>query len=264
MGTMQQFFIDKEHAFEFIRVSKTPVNDKAHLRSRCIDGRYVSGPETPLFTFPGADAGEFLMVTAAAEEYGFEMNREQVYEAICALVGGRKYLQFHTDEHASSSLPLAGCGHIGQMSLAPKDYGVLPEDIAFITTSLQQAQKEGAEQVKLHGDHSEGVVIFVRGPYGVLPQADIMVENRKHHIQAFVYHQTLADQRHKMLARELVAHKALTLPDGCDESYLYQVFADVAEDHLMETLKRLAPGLPIYEAAFTGDGLFEMTDLGFV
>lgn len=261
---MQKLYIDKEHIFEFVRTSRVPLKGGAHLRSRCIDGRYENAEDLPAFTFPGADAGELLLIIAASREYGFEYKEKELFSVIAGLAGGLSNLQFHTDEHAAGGAVMAGCGHIGQMKLDPQAYGVTDRDVQDVITFMEQAKAAGANQTVLHGDHSEGVVVFVKGPYGVLPQADILVDNRRHHVQAFVYHQSLADTRHRLLAQKLIGAGAVTIPDGCDESYLYQVFADIAEDHLMETLKRLAKGLPIYEAKFMEDGLFEIEDLGIV
>ena len=135
MGGMQKIFIDKEHIFEVVRTGAVKVPDGAHLSARCIDGRYENSPSLPVFTFPGADAGEFLLAASAANDYGFEIDRNRVFDVLCKLVGGTAKLHFHTDEHAASPEPLKGCGHIGQMEIAPKDYGIVPEDITFSVSS---------------------------------------------------------------------------------------------------------------------------------
>lgn len=261
---MQQLFIDHEHAFEFARVSRNKLAPDAYLRSRCIDGRYENNADLAAMSFPGADAGEVLMVFSAANEYGFEINRDKVFSVLAKMAGGMQNLQFHTDEHAQTDEPMKGCGYMGQARLSPKDYGLTPEDVAFVDAAFAKAKQEGARQTVLKGDHAEGVVFLVRGDYGIVPQTDIVVDNRRHHVQAFTYHQTLADRRHRLFAKELIEAKAVDLLSNLDESYLYEVFADVAETQLMETLKRLAKGLPIYEVVFDKDGLFELMDMGLV
>lgn len=261
---MQHLFIDREHAFEFARVNRVKLPEHAYLNTRCIDGRYESTPETPFFTFPGADAGEFLLACSAANEFGFDIDYDKVFAVLTKLVGGKENLRFHTDEHAHSDEPLKGCGYVGQVRQAPADYGIIPADISYVEKAFAQAQKAGAKQTVLRGDHEESVVFLVRGGYGIMPQGDAIVDNRRHHIQAFIYHQTLADKRHRLYAKALLEEGALVIPAGVDESYLYEVFADVAETQLMETLRRLAKGLPIYEIVFDKDGLFEIEDMGTV
>ena len=80
-------------------------------------------------------------------------------------------------------------------------------------------------------------------------------------VQVFVYHQSLVDQRHRQLRKLLVEKKAVKLLEGCDAEYLYQALSEMAENHLMETAKRLAKQLPIYEVKFDEDESFIINQL---
>jgi hypothetical protein len=52
--------------------------------------------------------------------------------------------------------------------------------------------------------------------------------------------------------------------NGLGEDYLYQVLSDEAEVHLLETVKRLAKGLPIFQVDFDSEGQYKIKDMGFV
>ena len=49
-----------------------------------------------------------------------------------------------------------------------------------------------------------------------------------------------------------------TFKNGEDEEWLYNALFETSEIHLMETAKRLAKGLPIYEVEFNDNGDYKI------
>lgn len=243
-------------------VSDTKYRVKNALLSRCIDGRYTPSDMLPALGFPGADPGQLGVVLAALHTNGIEGNKKKIFAVLTEVVEGVNNLHQHTDSHADQTLTLGGCGHIKQASTDPEAYSLTTDDIAFIKDSFGTIRK--STETVLHGDHQEGAVLLLKGTWGVQPQATIQTQDGKKAVQVFVFHSTFATHRNKVLAQKLVESNAVILPDGTDVDYLERALNEETENHLMETAKRLAKGLPIYEVTFANDGSFSVKDLGTV
>jgi hypothetical protein len=260
---MEKLTLDKNQISDLVSGNLYPVAPERKFLSRCIDGRYDNRPDLPPLGVPGADAGELALVFAAAREYGFEVDGNKAFKALVEVVGGAKNIQLHTDSHAEKGTVVAGCGHLKQITLDPKAYGLTPDEIDFIKAKMSEAKKKGAEEVVLHGEHLEGAVLLVKGPYSIQPRF-ILTLGGKREVEVFVYHAGLVDERHRVLAKAYIENKAVKLINDLDEEYLYQVLSETTEDHLMETAKRLAKGLPVYEVVFSEDGKFKIEERGVV
>ncbi|OGK62878.1 hypothetical protein A2334_01790 [Candidatus Roizmanbacteria bacterium RIFOXYB2_FULL_38_10] len=261
---MQKILLSKEQIFHLARENKYEVKEDGQYRSRCIDGRYGDTPNLPGLAIPGADAGELVLIIAASNEYGFELDKDKAYRTLVEIIGGENNLGFHTDIHTQKGNVFEGCGHMSQILLTPKDYGVTSEDLQFVTNTFTKAKIQGAKEQILREDHIEGAVVLVKGEYSIYPQYDALVEGHRKHTQVFVYHTDLVNKRHRLLAKSLYENKAVTLPQGCDDEYLYEVLSETGEAHLMETLKCLGAALPIYEVTFDKDGGVDLEEMGVV
>ncbi|MFA5136765.1 MAG: hypothetical protein WC489_05220 [Patescibacteria group bacterium] len=261
---MQKILLSGEHIYSLVKENSYTIHENKELLSRCIDGRYEAEEDLPACALPGADPGQMMIVCGAAQSYGFEVIREKLFEVLCDVVGGIQNVQFHTDTHDKSGELIAGCGHISQVRQAPASYGLVQDDIDFMTASIAQARKSGARDYVLQGEHAEGAVVILRGNMGLYPRYELMIDKHPKQVQVFVHQQTLINKRHRVLAQRLIEHKAVKLVEGCDEGYLYEVLSDVCELHFLETAKRLAKGLPIYEVKFDNDGEFKVENLGNV
>jgi len=261
---MQKITLNEKNLFDLINQNRYKVSKETSFLSRCIDGRYQDAPDLPALAIPGADAGELMLIYATGHAYGFEVDKEKAAETLVEVVGGEKNLRLHTDSHAHGKGVLAGCGHIGQATLSPAEYKIVEGDMVFIKDFFAQAIQKGATETLLQGDHQEGAVVLVKGNWGVLPQGKILIGAQNSAVQIFIFHQTLVNERHKVLAKKLIENKAVVLLPGCDSDYLYEIMSTIGDEHLMETARRLAKGLPIYEVTFDKNGGFEIENLGNV
>ncbi|MFH0773107.1 MAG: hypothetical protein V1922_02235 [bacterium] len=260
---MQKFTLSKEQLTSLLFDNAYEV--KNPLLSRCIDGRYENSPSLPALAIQGADAGELALIFSAANICGLTLNKEQALKALVDTVGGVQNIQSHTDSHAEKGKVLAGCGHIKQANLDLQSYNMTEEQIDFIKTRFTEMKKQGAQEAILQGDHGESAVVFVKGSFGVLPRFKLGKEEGGRTGQVFVFHNTFVNARHRILAKKLIALKAYELEGGLEEEYVYSVLFDACENHLMETAKRLAAGLPIYEVTFfDSKHKFDIKELGFV
>lgn len=261
---MPKITLTKSQIADLVYKNNYPVKEENKFISRCIDGRYPNDKNLPALAFPGADAGELALIFATANDYGFEIDDKLVFKSLVEVVGGEKNLSFHTDSHAEENKVLAGCGHIKQMSLFLEDYKINKEQLLFIKRKFTQLEKKGVKQIILHGEHLEAAVIIVKGDYGLYPQYLVETDEGRANVAIFVYQQSLVDERHRVLVSTLLKNNAVKLCPGCDEDYLYQVMSEMVENHLMETAKRLASGLPIYQVEFDNEGNFEIKEMGYV
>ncbi len=259
---MKKFILDKTNVQELVMENKYNVNPETQYISRCIDGRYENADDLPALAIAGADAGELALIFATANAFGLEIDKEKAYAALVQIVGGVKNLRCHTDHHAEHGVIFGGCGHMKQMGLTLGDYFLTQEQLDFVKKKFEDALQHGAQETMLHGEHLEGAVLMVKGNYGVYPNYIFEASLRKKIGQVFVHHQTLVDKRHKELSKILFEKKAIVLPKGCDEEYLYQIISEKSEEHLLETAKRLAKGLPIFSVVFDNGGGFEITEMG--
>lgn len=261
---MKKFILDKTNVQELVMENKYEVDPKTQFISRCIDGRYENGDGLPALAIAGADAGELALIFATANAFGLEVDMEKAYAALVKIVGGEKNLRCHTDHHAEHGVIFGGCGHMKQMGLTLGDYSLTQEQLDFVKTKFTDAVQRGAQETMLNGEHLEGAVLMVKGNYGIYPNYIFATDIGKKTGQVFVFHRTLVDKRHKELARILTESKAVTIPDGCDGEYLYQVISEKGEEHLLETAKRLAKDLPIFSVVFDNEGGFKVEEVGRV
>lgn len=284
---MQKFILSIDQVQELISKNRYRVDEKTKFLSRCIDGRYqnkvqslkfkaqsdssklkVEEKQLPALAFPGGDVGELALILATANSYGFSVDEEKVYQILIKTIGGEKNFGIHSDHHADPKIPASGCGHWKQIQLDPTSYSLNKTNIEFIKKTLLRVLTtivvKTGNQTILEGEHLEAAVLVVKGNWGILPRYKIETDSGSDQVEVFVYHQSLVDERHRALCSALLRQKAAKLFNGCDEEYLYQILSETAENHLMETARRLAKGLPIYEVKFDEDGSFEIKNVGNV
>ncbi|MDO8498009.1 MAG: hypothetical protein Q7S61_05715 [bacterium] len=261
---MKKTILNKQQIIDLARENRYKVNTSTRFISRCIDGRYVNDDELPALAFPGADAGDLALLYATAANYGFEVDYEKALTTLIEIVGGEKNMRMHTDTHREGNGAALGCGHIKQMRLDPEAYHLTSDQIRLLDTQLEKVKKDGGVEVVLEGEHMEGAVVIVKGPYSLKTRLYMETPTGKREVEIFVLHQTLADERHRAWVTKLIEKKAIELYADLDEEYVYQALSDIAENHLMETAKRIAGGLPMYSVTFKNDGMFEVESIGNV
>jgi hypothetical protein len=199
------------------------------------------------------------LIIACANDFGLEIDYEKVFQSLIKVVGGIKNFSYHTDSH-HGGLAL-GCGHFGQILKDFVAYNLQKKDVEFLEEKLKFLQKNNVLPVILEGDHNEGAVLIVKGSFGIYPRFMIETYEGEKEVSVFVYQQTLIDERHRVLAKNLIENKAVKLFNNLDEEYLYEVLSEEGENHLLETINRLASDLPLYEVVFDHSGRFILKSL---
>ncbi len=246
----------------FVLEAAYEIGDRPVL-SCCVDGRYDGADaEAAPLARAGADAGDMLIAIAALRRLQAENKlalednflRQSSIQAAIRAAGGAKNFRLHTDDHhlrggssddvLPESLTARGCGHLGQAEKDPAAYGLSAEDVKAVFGALTNLKEEGAEEVVLSGGHGEGAVFVVKAKSLGLRHA---VNGR----QAFVFHEARHDERLDLLAEELLSLPQLR-ETGLSAEELTGAMRQSSGDQTMETLRRLAKGLPIYEVSEEG------------
>ncbi len=246
---MPKIILNELQLRELIVANRYKIDEKTKFLSRCIDGRYPNQKELPALAIPGNYRGEMVVIFSAGNSFGFEVDKELAYRTLIEIIGGEKNLRTHTD-----------CGYIKDVSLDPAAFSLEKDQLDFIKEKFRSSK-----EIVLQGEHLEGAVALVKGNFGVLPQYTFKYQEGDILAQVFVFHQTLIDQRHRILARKLIDEKAVKFHNRPfnqdDEDYLYTTLSETSEVHLFEISKRLAEGLPFYQVVFDNSGEFEISNL---
>lgn len=144
-----------------------------------------------------------------------------------------------------------------QIQLEPKAFTLTQDDVDFVIQKATEARDKGAQEITLQGEHEEGAIVTVKGHLGLYNQQRFESGEDASSAQVFVFHDTLVNQRHKVLSEKLIVEGAIKLKDD-DKDYLYAVLTETTESHLFEIAKRLAKGLPLYVVKFDEDGDFDL------
>lgn len=204
---------------------------------------------SPALTFPGADAGELALLLAASNVFGFEADLEKSLVGLVKLIGGEKNFNFDFE----SSL------HLQQILLDPQSYNLEKEQTDKLFKLLKIPINKPSDRNIIQ---TEGALLQIEGDYGVLPNFFLKTQAGETRVSAFVFHESLANKRHKVWAEKLVEGGGVKLYPGCDAEYLYEVLSDMTDDHLFETLRRVGKELPIYLVKFDNNGAFSIEDMG--
>lgn len=248
-----RYILTKDNVYELVKNNQYLPKLKNIWISRCYTGRYNNSNTLSSLAFPGGDVGELALLYSAGNSYGFSVNYDKAFQVICNLIGGIQHFSFHSDNASGSTKIGSGCVYINSIYTDPESYTLQQEDLQTIENQILAAKKGGAEEIILSHEVHEGAVIIFKGEKGILPQYIFEVENQTIKSQVILYHQTLVNERRKQLVKKYMEENAVTLYEGCDEEYLYQVLSDVAEIHLFQTLQKTAKGIPIYKVELMQD-----------
>lgn len=260
--------LDRRGIKEFVEANKYPVGKDWRL-ARCVDGRQPKEDGLEPLVRPGADIGLLLMICAANRKFDLAITTDNLIKALVKAIGGYQNFRLHTDFHATdrdinavssvSDDVLMGCGHFKQAVVDPVAYALDEEDTRFVTSFVKKALSAGAVCRILEGEHRESAVLVVHGDDWTV--ASQWSKDESHILQAFVYQQTLDEKMRHELVRAMLPYVSRTFDN---EKELYGYFSHIADMQLQETLKRLAKGLPIFEAKFFQGGDFTLKKLGTV
>lgn len=161
-----------------------------------------------------------------------------------------------------------GCGHLRLAMLAAERYGVRKELARELLRCFFRARWGGAVETEyevLAGSHQEGAVvnILVEEPVRSFTMVPL-VSPTANGTQMFVNHPQVSTQQRQDLAHFLVQQTDVADVGPTHYGALLHEIERLAGEQLKETLGRLAPGLPIFDATFGRRGTFHVAPRGHV
>lgn len=155
---------------------------------------------------------------------------------------------------------LTNLDELSVIILAGENFGF---DVDKEKTAKITKEVVGKTNVSKHEAFS-GAILQIRGNYSV--SSAFSVSSNRGEIQGklFIFHETITNRNHRVISKKLIGEKAVKLYPGTDEEYLYEVLSETTENYVIETVKRLASGLPLYLVKFADSGSFTIEEMGTV
>jgi len=161
-----------------------------------------------------------------------------------------------------------GCGHMRLAMLSPEVYGARRELVDSLLRCFYRSRWNGAVETEyevLAGAHQEGAVVNIRvedpvRSFSMIP----LVSPTANGNQMFVNHPQVSARQREELAHFLSLQSDVADVARTHAPILIEEIGQLAGIQLLETLTRLAPGLPIYDVEFGRQGTFHVTAQGHV
>lgn len=232
---------DKKLLHDYVAENRFKPGAETKSLSRCSDDFHEIKKKQTALTIPGGDAGDLAILYAAANVYGFEVDTEKASTVMKNIGKGH--------EHSPS------CSHLNFLFEDPKAYNLEKDQLDKLPRQTNSRKPEKSVP---------GACVQITGPYGVYPQGLVEIDGHEQLVRIFSFHQSAIDARHRVIAHEMIEEEAVKLLPGLDEEYLYEVVSEMTEDHIYETARRLAKGVPLYEVRFEEDGGYKIEERGVI
>lgn len=247
-----------EYLNELLSHNRYTINLGKTFISRDICGKYTNQIDLPALSIPGGDLGELLVILAAANSYGYEVDLNTYLNTFIDLIGGEEYFSYHNEGNSHSNLSNTSCRYIKQIYEHFSDYALTQDNITAVDQKLSIIKTNHHMAYPQVNDVSEEAVLIINGPYGVYPRFSFQTDNGMVSGSLYIFHRSLSDTRHKLLAKKLFENNAVKLFDGCDEEYLYHTLTETMDTHFFQTISTVTKNLPIYTITFHEDGSYEL------
>jgi hypothetical protein len=244
--------LTKEQLFQLVVENSYSVSPEQQNAVRCVDGNYPNEKDLPVITFPGGDLGILAMIYASAQSYGFEIDFNRVINTLLGISGGIEKFSCYKSSTPSS---------LSEMIPFYSDVEIDESLQQSLIQVAEEAQKKSRMVHERPTESAENALVTIKGFSGLYPQASLDTENGAKHIQIYVQQQTLLDARNKKTAKLLLENNAITLFEGCDQEYLYEVFAEMSDYCFYYGLQKEIKQIPLYTVQFTDLAHFEIQEM---
>lgn len=234
----------------FDNCQKTKPNN---LACYCLDNYLEKNLKTSL-VIPGGDLGQIAILLAAANSFGFEIDKDQLLMRYFQFLNGKK--NFYLEDH---------CQYFHLIKNQPEKFQLNKTDLEFLKVVDKQIKKNPSLPVFQKENQPNGIII-IKGE-GTIPSRSYLkiktIEGEKT-IEVFllVFHQTLFEERQKNLSKKLSQEKIVKLYPGLEEEYLKMALIETGENHFYEYINYYTKNLPLYQVNFHPGLKFEINNLG--
>jgi hypothetical protein len=235
---MANYILQKEQLYDSIKGSTFSLPDTLTVRAS-----ESSDPEEIEYTVvvPGGLLGILSIWLAASTTYGFQIDTSKFTQTIVEIThqkieGSPQYLNMLKEQRDNLNISLA--------------------HIKFLESN--------STVLKQINTRFEGGIFLVKGLNGLKSAMNVTTDTGTLHIFVYVFHQTQLNNLNRLLAQKCIESSAISLFDGQDEEYLYEVVSDTADEFFYESIRYFCKGLPLYLLQYKDEGGFETTEQGLV
>lgn len=219
-------------------------------QSRCFSGHFENSTKLPALALPGGDIGELVVLYSAGITYGIDIDLLQSVKTLEEIVGKGK-----NDEYQHSIVGNAEeCRYLHLLSENPEMYSLNKENVSTLFSTMEQSFLGKKGQSKYNEVYKESACVFVQGEVGVLPHYIFETFEQRIDARILIYHKTFVDQRRRNFSTNLYKNEAVKLYAGLSEEYLYEALSEIGDAHVIETVNKLDPNMPIYSATISPSG----------
>lgn len=226
---MQKYILSKDALSEILHLHTIPL-DKAH-NSRVMPSEmlYQTSDVVVPVAIPGGLLGDLAIIFSTAEQYGLEVDESKTWEILSAL-----------STQSTVSTPF-----INHIISHPEIVVLTPSHTAFLSKIAQSFKLAHSEP-----HYPNGAVLIVKGESTLTLPLQAKVEGRDITVYPFVFHHTLVNTWHRNVCEKLIEENAITLLEGQEIEYLYEVISDTTDTFLFEDMNYSVPELPIYSVTY--------------
>lgn len=235
---MANYIIQKEQLYDSIKESTFLLPDTLTVRAS-----ESSDPQEIEHTVvvPGGLLGILSIWLAASTAYGFQIDPSKITKTL---------MEITTQKIESSSQ------YLSMLKEQQNNLNISDEHMEFL-----EASSSFLPQVSTR---FEGGIFLVKGSSNIKPTMSITTDTGKLHVFVYIFHQTQLNTLNRLLAKQCLENGAISLFDGQDEEYLYEVVSDTADEFFYESIRYFCKGLPLFLLQYKDEGSFETTEQGLV
>ncbi|CAN5163376.1 hypothetical protein BH09PAT2_BH09PAT2_10740 [soil metagenome] len=240
-ATMIGQYLTNDQVHEIVSENQYSIPEHKY-RGRCFSGEFKNSFHLPALALPGGDLGQLAILLSAAVGYGFEIDMNKAAGELFQLTQGNEHLS-----NSTAKFELNNCAYFQHLVKNASSYNLDPPSLELLQAQIQKIVP-GFEAKNKHTHSHEHALLILESSQGLYPQYTFETYQGTTESRVLIFHKTLVDLRHKVLAKMLVEKQIVTLYEDLDEDYLYEVLSETAELHLFETTNFIDPKLPIYTA----------------
>lgn len=248
--------LNTEEVYTLVHKNSYFVNEAMRNISRDSCGEYSNTTNLPALSLPGGDIGLLLSLISAANTYAFELDLPEALITLCNLIGGTNNFSFHNTYSNIVSLSDISCTYIKYILSNLQDFDISEKDKQVFSKLFAEVSTKHLEQFEQKSDVHEGGILLVKGEYGILPRFSFMSDNGMVSGSVYVFQKTLAEQRNRVFAQELIKDGAVILFEGLSEEYLSDAISDTMENHFFQTIPHIFPDIPLFTITFAEDSTY--------
>lgn len=242
-------YLNRDQIEELITQNQYKFKGKKE-ESRCFSGHYVNSDLLPALALPGGDIGEIVLVQSAAEIYGFEVDIKKSIKILQEIVGINKTTSF---QHSSVNIA-EQCRYLHLLSESPEIYSIKKETINALFSTVEQSNLVKKTNSQQRESVKENACLIIDAEIEILPQYMFETYMQKFDSRILIYHKKYVDQRRRTFASNLYENKVVNLYEGLSKEYLYEVLSEIGDSHVIETVTKIDPSIPIYLATLSPKG----------